>query len=293
MSEPLPITGRTRLVGVMGWPVSHSKSPAMQNAGLRAAGIDGVYVAMAVEPSRLGEAVQGLRALGFVGCNVTIPHKAAAMEFMDLLTPAARLAGAVNTIRVEADGSLTGHNTDCEGAVRAVESDGTTIRGRTVAILGAGGAARGAAAGCALAGAARVIVLNRTVAKAREIVDQLRAAGATLGNVACEAHELEDLGRRTTIDWSAVDVVMQMTSVGMNSMGPMPMDAGLLAPHCHIFESIYSPPETTFLARCRSMGLRSTEGLSMLLEQGIASFEFWFETKPDRKAMREALGKQD
>ncbi len=282
------VSGPTRLVGVMGWPVSHSRSPGMHNAALSAAGIDAVYVPLPVSPDRLAEAVAGLKALGFVGSNVTIPHKEGVAALMDELTEEARLIGAVNTIRVEPDGSLTGHNTDCIGAVAALERDGTSIRGKTTIIIGAGGAGRGVAAGCALAGAARVVVLNRTADRARAVVEEL--AGHSRLSAGTEWHH-GTLGSALPggLNWTDVDAVFQMTSLGMKDNREIPLDPAILPPGCHVLEGVYVPLETPFLSAARAKGLRTTDGLAMLLEQGAASFAFWFGVAPDREAMRRAL----
>ncbi|MCC6548342.1 shikimate dehydrogenase [Candidatus Sumerlaeota bacterium] len=283
------ISGKTRLVGLFGWPVSHSLSPVMHNAALAAAGIDAAYVPLPVPPDRIADGVRGIRAANFVGCNVTIPHKIAVAGLMDQLTPQAQVIGAVNTIRVEADGSLTGHNTDCEGAVRAVESDGACVKGKTVAIIGAGGAGRGVAVGCALAGARRIILLNRTLEKATALIDGLRAKDQLPGTIEWEAVELSDHGRNSKVAWDEVDLAFQMTNVGMESSQGFPLDARLLSTQCHVLESIYAPRETPFLRECRAKGLQTSDGLSMLLEQGAASFQFWFGVKADRTVMRMAL----
>lgn len=283
---PVTINGRTRWVGVMGWPVAHTLSPRMQNAALAAAGIDAVYLPLPVDPDRLADAVRGLRALGAVGANVTIPHKVAVAALMDRLTPEATLIGAVNTVRVEADGSLTGHNTDCSGAVRAVEADGTPIAGRTVAILGAGGAGRGAAVGCALAGAARVVVLNRTADRASALVAELTGRPAMPPAVRWESGALD-----SAIDWAGIDVVMQMTSAGMHGEHDLDLGAAWdrLPAHAHVLEAVYHPLETGFLRAARGRGLRATDGLAMLVAQGAAAFEFWFGVAPDMAVMRAAL----
>ncbi len=283
------ITGETKLVGLLGWPVEHSRSPQMQNAALRHARTDAAYVPLGVPPEELAEALAGLRAMRFVGCNVTIPHKQGVLSHMATLTPEAEAIGAVNTIRVEEDGSLTGHNTDCLGAVRAVEEDGTRVRGKTVAILGAGGAARGVAAGCAFAGADRIIVLNRTVERAQELIADLSSKIALDPEIEWEAGPLQEGEREGWPDWDGVDIVFQMTSMGMRENTDIPLDPGLLKKSCHLLEAVYSPLQTPFLKAGRAKGLRTTDGLAMLLEQGAASFEFWFGRQPNREVMREAL----
>ncbi|MCC5877559.1 MAG: shikimate dehydrogenase [Candidatus Sumerlaeia bacterium] len=280
------LRGTTTLVAVLGWPVSHSLSPMFQNAALRAAELDAAYVALPVDPARVGEAVRGLRALGFRGANVTIPHKVAVVEHLDRLTDHARLIGAVNTIRVDEDGTLWGHNTDCVGAVGAVEHDGGSVKGRTVAILGAGGAARGCAVGCALAGARRVIVLNRTQSRAEELVAAMKAQKETAAATVWEAAPLGP-----DAPWDAIEVVMQMTSAGMHGENDLDLSAcfSRMPPGGHALEAVYAPLRTRFLCDAESKGLRTSDGLSMLVEQGAVSFEFWFGTKPDRAVMRRAL----
>lgn len=277
------ITGKTKLAGVMGWPVSHTMSPPMQNAGIASAGIDAVFVPLAVRPERLEEGIKGLRGLGFVGVNVTIPHKEAVVPFLDELTDAARIVGAVNCIKVEEDGRLVGHNTDCEGAVRALEADGTDLRGKAVAIIGAGGAGRGAAVGCAMAGCSRIVMLNRTVDRARRVVEELSG----LREFSSTKWEFSPLDQGCA--WPEIDVVLQMSSLGMNGQGTVPWDAKAVPGHCHVLDAVYHPLETSFLAAARARGLRCTDGLAMLLEQGISAFEFWFGVEPDRHVMREAL----
>ncbi len=283
------ISGKTALVGVMGWPVSHTLSPAMQNAALAEAGINAAYVALPVEPARLADAVAGLRALGFMGCNVTIPHKVGVAALMDELTTEARTIGAVNTIRVEPDGRLTGHNTDCLGATRAMEQDGTPLAGRTVLILGAGGAGRGVAVGAALAGATRVILLNRSREKAEELARELSAATTLPAGVEWIPGGLPQAHEADGLPWAEIGAVFQMTSLGMKPGEPLPADVAFLRPDCHVLEAVYSPLETDFLRAARAKGLRTTDGLAMLLEQGAIAFEFWFGRAPSRATMRRAL----
>ncbi|CAN5390592.1 shikimate dehydrogenase [soil metagenome] len=283
-NPPIELSPNTRFAGVMGWPVDHSLSPAMQNAALKAEKLDVVYVKLPVPPGHLGEMVVSLEKQNFVGANVTVPHKVAVLEFMHRLTKEAKLIGAVNTIRVENDGSLTGHNTDCIGAVKAMEADGTNLRGKVAVILGAGGAGRGVAVGCAMAGAAKVIVLNRTPEKAQELVAEMETKEEMRG-VRWEARALDD----RSLNWDKVDAVFQMTSAGMKGIGDSPMDVSQLPKNCHVLEAVYAPLETAFLKAARAKGLRSTDGLAMLLEQGAAAFEFWFARRADRNAMRKAL----
>lgn len=280
------ITGKTRLLGVMGDPVSHSKSPEMHAAALEEAGLDVAYVPLPVKAERLEEAVRGLRALGFVGCNVTLPHKEGVAKLMDELTPEARLAGTVNTIRIEENGRLFGHNTDVVGAVNALTGQGANFQGAEVLILGAGGAARGSAIGAALAGASRITFLNRNLDRARRLAAEFKE----LNEIAhCEFQVVES---PAVIDFEKVGIVLQMTSLGMREDDPMPLSPEVLTSDTFILEAVYSPPVTKFLNKSLSLGLPSVDGFHMLIEQGAASFEFWFGKSPSRERMAQVLRPQ-
>ncbi len=278
------IDGKTRLLGVLGWPVDHTRSPAMHNAALLRAGINAVYLPLPVKPEDLPGALAGLRAMQFIGASVTIPHKEAVARSVDRLTDIASAIGAANTIRVEPDGTLIGHNTDGEGAVRALAEDGTELRGSHAVILGAGGAARGTAAGCALAGASAITILNRTPARAERLAQELSASSALPSGIRWDAGALDH-----HLEWDNVAALLQMSSAGMGGDRTVPIDPTLLPPGCHVLEAVYSPLETPLLEQARARALRTTDGLAMLLEQGAAAFEFWFGVTPSREAMREGL----
>ncbi|MCA1596033.1 MAG: shikimate dehydrogenase, partial [Chloroflexi bacterium] len=171
--DAVKVTGRTRLVGVMGHPVGHSLSPAMHNAAFQALGLDYCYVPFDVAPEAVGDALRGAQALGLVGLNVTIPHKPAVYREMDVLTPGARAVEAVNTVEIR-DGLLIGHNTDGEGFARSLETAGVLVAGRRVTIVGAGGAARSVAASCVQRSAASVVVLSRRPEQAIELCGRLK-----------------------------------------------------------------------------------------------------------------------
>ena len=170
-NESLPIYGHTRVAAVIGWPIEHSVSPPMHNAAFRALGMDWCYVAFAVPPERLAEAVAGARALGVRGMNVTVPHKLALLPLMDELTPAARAIGAANTIIFGDDGRLRGHNTDAAGFSRALGEAGVATEGVHALVLGAGGAARAVVYALALAGA-QITLLNRTPERAEALATE-------------------------------------------------------------------------------------------------------------------------
>lgn len=276
--------GSTRLVGVMGWPIAHTLSPAMHNAALGALGIDAVYVALAVPSERLPAACVGLAALGFVGANVTIPHKEKVSALVTRLTPEAAAANAVNTLRVEADGTLTGHNTDILGIRDSVARDLgiETLAGQRVVILGSGGTARAAAFAVGGMGAAEVLLLNRTPERAAAVATELaglmpdcRFAGGSL----LEPGRLD--GTR---------LVVQTTSLGMKSDDPLPLNVDRLPPNCAVLDAVYlSRGETLFVRESQRVGLPAVGGQGMLIGQGAAAFRFWFGVDPDRELMRRAL----
>lgn len=276
------ITGSTRLLGLIGWPVAHSRSPVMHAAAIRAASLDLAYVPMPVEPTALEDALRGLSALGFLGCNVTIPHKERTAQLVDALTGEARLAAAVNTIRVEPDGSLTGHNTDIAGVRDALESiEGLRLAGGHVTVLGAGGAARAAAVAAAVAGASRVLLLNRSVERARAVVEALAPLFAS-----ASFHALPLTAHAAMADTHAV---VQTTALGMKPGDPAPVPPESIPPNAVLLETVYAFGETPLLRAARARGLRCVDGLEMLVAQGAASFRFWTGLDADRAAMRAAV----
>lgn len=288
MSDPTTtasiITGTTRLLGVMGWPIAHTRSPRMHAAAIRAAGLDLAYVPLPVRPDALGDAVSGLRALGFIGCNVTIPHKVEVARLCDLLTPAARGIGAVNTLIIDqATGHITGGNTDTDGAFEAVEEEtGVGVSGRSVLILGGGGTAQAVAWGAGARGAAEVLLLNRTREKAQRLADEMAPQHPATRFRAVGLDEVR-------ASWGEVAVVFQLTSLGMKPDDPLPLDPALLPAGCVVLEAVYSPLETPFLRACRGRGLRVVDGLGMLVAQGARSFELWTRVSPNRAAMKAAV----
>jgi shikimate dehydrogenase len=267
------ISAKTKLVGVMGWPVSHSVSPAMHNAAFAALCLDWRYVALPVAPEppgRVAEAVRGLRALGLHGANVTVPHKQAVMPALDRLTPAAATIGAVNTILVEADGTLTGDNTDARGFVADLRDHDVDPAGKTALVLGAGGSARAVVYGLAEAGCAAVTVLNRTTNKAIELAETMETHFS-----ACEL-------RAGQIDQelpahAAADLVVNCTSLGMTpATDSTPWDEALpFGDHQVVYDLVYNPPETRLLRKAASDGARPIGGLGMLIWQGALAFELW------------------
>jgi len=271
MTAPTPrdITGRTRVTGVVGWPIAHSISPAMHNAAFAALGLDWCYLPFAVPPERLPDAIAGVRALGLAGVNVTVPHKQALLPLMDELTPAAATIGAGNTVIV-CDGRLVGHNTDAEGFLRALREAGCDPAGVPALVLGAGGAAR--AVVYALLGAgARVTVLNRDAARAAALVRALDAGHAHA--LRAGALDLATLRERAP----GARLVVNATSLGMwPHVEGSPWPAALPFPaDAMAYDLVYNPRETAFMRQARAAGAVAAGGLGMLVHQGAEAFERW------------------
>lgn len=279
-----PITGKTSLVGVMGWPIAHSLSPAMHNAAFVELGLDWAYVPLPVHPENVREALKGLAALNFVGSNVTVPHKQAVMRHMDELSEAAQITGAVNTIHIQ-DGKFVGANTDPAGFINSLQEGGCFPKGMRVIVLGAGGAARAVAYALVKAEADSVVVFNRTAERAAFLVDDLADAfpDSRLGFEALTEEALTVLG-------NDVDLVINTTSVGMvpqTDMCPWP-DNVPVPGEAWFYDLVYNPLETRFLARARSAGAKAIDGLGMLVHQGALSFSRWTGRQAPIDVMRQA-----
>jgi shikimate dehydrogenase len=285
-----PIGGATTLTGLIGWPVAHSVSPAMHNAAFAHLGLDWRYVPLPVEPTThaVGEAVRGLRALGFRGANVTVPHKQAVIPFLDRLGPAAAAIGAVNTITVEHDGTLTGDNTDAPGFVADLRAHGVKPEGLRVLVLGAGGSARAVVYGLAEAGAAQITVLNRTPERAADLAAALQPAfpACALGS----GSRPGDLARCAP----KAQLIVNCTSLGMLPViDASPWEEEVpLAPDQVVYDLVYNPPHTRFMAQATVAGARAVGGLGMLIWQGALAFERWTGLHAPLDAMRAAAAER-
>jgi shikimate dehydrogenase len=297
------IAATTRYVAVYGHPVKHSASPAMHNAALAHMGLDWRYLAFDVHPEHLSEAIAGARRMKFVGLNLTVPHKLLAIDLVDELDSSAKDWGAVNTILIEArcgsedwkpirlcdSGKIIetrsrGFNTDAYGLVRAIEEDlGLTIRGRTILLLGAGGAGRAAALKFAAEGAKKLYLVNRTRDKAEEVAREIRKR--------CPEVEV-DLGCPDAS--TLVDLVLNATSLGLNAADPLPFARSEFSLNRAgaAYDMIYRPAETPFLAEAARVGVKTANGLGMLLYQGAKALEIWSGESAPVEVMRAALKEQ-
>ncbi len=279
-------------VAVFGDPVAHSRSPAFHNAALRAAGIDASYVAIHVTPTELADALRALPDQGFLGTNLTIPHKTAVLPLLDAIDPAAQTIGAVNTVSVQ-DGQLTGFNTDGPGFLRAIREEfSVDVRDLRILIFGAGGGAgRAIAVQCALEGCERLVLVNRTVEKARALATELeplfrteRLAGPS-DRLQTIPHDLAAI--RAQLE--SIDLVVNATSIGMKRTDPALVPEALLAPSLLVYDTVYATGRSRLVEDAISAGARAANGLSMLLHQGALSFEIWFDRPAPLAEMRAAL----
>jgi shikimate dehydrogenase len=277
-------------LGVFGDPVLHSLSPQMQNAALKHCQIDMQYVRFQISPDELREALNFIRDLKFVGLNLTVPHKIAALKFVDDLEESAKSIGAVNAVKN--NGKLHGLNTDGKGFARAIREEFVVdLRDLRVMILGAGGAARAIAMQCAKENCERLVIANRTLEKGKKLADELRdlfAGPRVLGPVArLQAIAWDEAAFRFQI--GNVDLIVNATPLGLNRSDPSPIPARLLAPHLMVYDTIYSEKRTPFVSAAVEAGARGANGLSMLLHQGALAFESWFGREAPLDVMRKAL----
>lgn len=277
------ITGKTKLVGIFGWPVGHSLSPIFQNAAFEALGLDYRYVPLSVRPKDLADAVRGFRAMNFAGANLTIPHKEAVIPFLDELAPTAAMMGAVNTIEVN-QGRLVGHNTDGDGFVRSLLEEGVGVAGARCLMIGAGGAARGVAVALARAGIAEIIIANRTLEKAEELASLI---SARIPDVTATGISLSEEALRRSAE--GINLLVQTTSVGMKPGDPLPVPMDILRADLAVCDLIYSPLETPLLQQVSISGAKTINGIGMLLYQGAIAFEIWTGKAAPVEIMRKAL----
>ncbi|WP_342570704.1 shikimate dehydrogenase [Paenibacillus sp. FSL R5-0749] len=270
------------LLGVMGDPIAHSKSPAMHNAALLAAGVNGIYMPLHVLPDQLEAAVRGIVALGYRGVNVTIPHKEQVMQYLDVIDESARLIGAVNTI-VNEGGTLTGYNTDGIGYVRSLKEEAVPeLAGKRIAVLGAGGAARGVIYALALEKPEHIHILNRTADRAIALASDLRGHGL---------REISGSGMEEVANVLATaDIVINTTSAGMHPhVDDVPVDPSLIREGAAVSDLIYNPLETRLLRESRMRGCTVHGGLGMFVYQGAVAFEHWLGIPAPVETMRRAV----
>ena len=273
------ITSHTRLLALLGDPVSHSSSPRIQNAAIRDLGLDGVYVALRADTDEMVGFVRGLARSGGGG-NITLPHKEKAATVLDVPTIAVKRTGACNTFWEE-DGRIHGDNTDVEGFSRALRVFlGGDPGGQRVLVLGAGGAARACLVALIDGGVAEVQLLNRTRARARVVARRIGGE-----RVRVVDREKDAFGQR-------FDLVVNTTRLGLDREDPLPLDLRNLERVGAVVDIVYGPEPTSWVRQARDLGIRAADGSEMLIQQGAVAFEHWWGVKPSLDVMRASLSSQ-
>ena len=272
----MTVSARTRVLTLLGDPVGHSASPEIQNAAFAESGVDGVYVAVRCAAEDLSGFMQGLARAGGGG-NITLPHKEKAAALVSVASEAVRRTGACNTFW-GVDGRVHGDNTDVDGFRRAVTSflDGP-VNGIRVLLLGAGGAARAALLGLLDEGAGEVVLYNRTAERARAVARRIGGERARV------------VPGLTALDGERFDLVVNTTRLGLEPSDPPPIDLGRLSRAGAAMDLVYGREKTPFVTSAEAMGIRSTDGTEMLVQQGAASFECWWDRPAPIEAMRAAV----
>ncbi|HVE48489.1 MAG TPA: shikimate dehydrogenase [Casimicrobiaceae bacterium] len=268
------------IAGLLGWPVAHSRSPVIHNHWLAHYGIPGRYLLFPVPPEKLESAVRGIATLGLRGCNVTTPHKQAIFPLLDRVDELAQRIGAVNTVVVEKDGTLTGFNNDGNGFIQSLRDADPQWRPDSgpILVLGAGGAARAVVASLAAQGAKEIRLTNRTIARAHEIAG---AVGAVVKVLPWDE-------RAEALD--GVAMLANATSLGMDGKPPLDISLERLPERALVGDLIYIPPEPALLAAARKRGNITVNGLGLLLNQARPAFNAWFGVMPEiTPALRQAI----
>ncbi|MEO8593731.1 MAG: shikimate dehydrogenase [Candidatus Solibacter sp.] len=279
----MPANFKAELVACFGRPVAENPTGAMQEAAFQSLGLNWRYLTVEVSPESLRDAIAGVRAFGMRGINLTIPHKVAVIEHLDEIAPDAAIIGAVNTVRREGD-RLIGENTDGKGFLRGLRQDGgIEPKGKRMVVLGAGGASRAIVTELALAGAADILVVNRSIDRGRQMVDDLTAK--TKASIRFQAWPMMYAVP------GDVDVLVNATSIGLYpDIDAMPaVDLASAGAGMLVCDAVINPPDTRLLQAARQQGLPVLDGLSMLVYQGVIGFELWTGQKAPEAVMKAAL----
>lgn len=265
------IQGTTTLIGLLGYPLKHSKSPHMHNTAFEALGLDHVYMAFEVQDGFIKEGVEAMKILNAKGFNVTMPHKKKVMEFLDEISEDAKLIGSVNTVK-NSNGRLIGYNTDGKGFVKALEENRVDFKNKKIVLAGGGGAARAVATQLALDGAGEIVIFNRTLSSAEEIIDNINKNVLSCRGTALELNEER---MRKEIQDSAI--LVNCTSLGMKSTIDQSVISSPEGLHKDLFvaDIVYNPEKTKLLKIAEEAGCRYMNGLMMMIWQGAIAFKIW------------------
>jgi shikimate dehydrogenase len=282
--ETVRISGKTQICALIGDPVEHSLSPYIHNAAFKHLRLDFVYIAFKVSKKNVKESLQGVRALGIKGLNVTMPLKTAVISCLDKLDSNAKKIGAVNTI-LNHNGTLIGYNTDGLGALQTLKARGQNPSGKNILILGAGGAAR-AVAFTLCKEADTLTILNRTLKKAKNLAEELRR------NFSKKVRHGQLTQENLEIAVKEADMLINATSVGMTPHEKeTPVDMKLMHSNLTVFDLVYNPPKTRLLREAKVVGAKTVDGMCMLVHQGALSFEIWTSRKAPIDVMMRACKK--
>ena len=278
------LTGHTRIVGVIGDPVEHSRSPQMHNAAFAKARLDYVYVPFHVRPTDLADAIAGFKAINVVGINVTLPHKQAVISYLTSISREAELIGAVNTLTFTDEG-IHGDNTDAPGVLRALEENRnmSVPVGENVVVLGAGGAARAVVVALALVGVASITIANRTVEKAVSLAEEM---GQKTG-ISMQGLGLADARLPVAVRQSML--LINTATASMDATHPLLISADWLQPNTIVYDIVYTPPVTPLMRAAAARGCETLGGIGMLVHQGAIAFEKWTGVAPCTETMHRAL----
>ncbi|MHA2048559.1 MAG: shikimate dehydrogenase [Promethearchaeota archaeon] len=282
MSVERPLTSKTKIFCVIGYPIEHSMSPIMWNPALKELGLDFIYVAFNIRPEDLEKAINGMRAIGIKGMNVTVPHKQNVMKYIDEIDPIAQKIGAVNTIKNDG-GILKAKNTDAEGAKKSLLEKGCKVEGKNVLILGSGGVARSIT--YILAEDANKIIVtdlveDKALLIAREIKELMGIS--IVGKVSSEKNLKEAIKNS--------DILINATPIGMSpNIETTPISMDLLHQDLFVFDVVYNPLTTRLLREAAEVGCKTLGGLDMLINQGMLAFEWWTNKKPNKDLMKNKI----
>lgn len=280
----MKIDGKTKLVGIIGWPIEHTFSPSLHNAAFTEVGLDWAYLPLSVSPDDLEAAVDGIKAMGFMGFNVTMPHKKTVIEYLDGLSEEAILADAVNTVKRD-DDRLIGHNTDGRGFIESLKMDADFLpEGKDALIIGAGGAARSVAISLAMSNVSSLTVVNRTSNKAKILTALIKDNFPE-----CEVKVLSQNDEKIVSAKKSSQLIVNATSKGMRDNPGLPIDIDGISSGHLVYDLIYDPVETDFLKRASELGAKTINGMKMLLYQGMIAWEIWTGLKPPADKMAETL----
>jgi shikimate dehydrogenase len=278
-----PTSFLSEIIGLFGQPVAENPTQYMQEEAFKSLGLMFRYVTMEVPPSKLADAVRGMRAMNFAGANCTIPHKVSVIPHLDALTDTGRKIGAINTIVRQPDGSLLGENTDGKGFIQSVTEAGLDLNGVRAVILGAGGAARAISVELAVAGASHITLVNRTPSKAENLAAHVR----DVTDAAAEGVSWQD---QYAIP-NNTQLLVNATSIALapNKNDLVPIDYATLKSSTLVCDVIPNPPDTPFLQKARATGATTLDGLGMLVYQGAIAFKMWTGHDAPVNVMRGAL----